>query len=331
MFALTSTQHNLFYHSGASEGINSVFKGLALNAFKEKRKIAFFFSTVDHAAVYNLKSDLESLGHSVHYFEVCKNGEYDQEALIGNILKIKSEGFEAAINYTYVNNETGVVWSLERALTVKAKTNAFVHVDAVQLVGKIYNWKKLESVLDAYTFSGHKFGSLKGVGFTFLKKNSPIDPLISGGNQQNNLRAGTENVLGIYSLKLALLDFLDESHLVDLACAKKYIEENLIKILGEKGEVVAYLNPIKNLNTIFVLFYGKNAETLSTHFDLCGIDVSTGSACSSGIINENRVLVKMGYTGIESRSAIRFSFSPFMNQQEAVKYLEYITKTIGRL
>ena len=286
---------------------------------------------MDHAAVFNLKNDLEVYGHVVHYFEVDKNGEFNQELLIGNLLKSKADGFETVLNFTYVNNETGVIWNLKRAVEIKEKTNTFVHVDAVQLVGKIYNWKILNPNIDAYTFSGHKFGSLKGVGFTILKKLSSIDPLITGGNQQHNLRAGTENALGIYSLKLALLDFIDESHLVDLAQAKNEIEETILKLLGDNGEIIGHKNSHRNLNTIFVLFHGINAETLSAQFDMAGIDISTGSACSSGVIKENRVLVNMGYSAFESKSAIRFSFSPFMNLSESKVYTEYLSETIRRI
>lgn len=87
---------------------------------------------------------------------------------------------------------------------IKKQTSAFIHVDAVQLVGKTANWDMLSPELDAYTFSGHKFGALKGIGFSFVSNGTDFSPLIVGGSQQDGLRAGTENALGVYSIKLAL-------------------------------------------------------------------------------------------------------------------------------
>ncbi len=82
LFNLKSDTHRLLFHSGASEGINSVFKGLASKNFKDKKKVSFFFSSVDHASVVGLKEDLELLGHYVHFFPVDKNGIFNQTKLI---------------------------------------------------------------------------------------------------------------------------------------------------------------------------------------------------------------------------------------------------------
>jgi cysteine desulfurase len=324
VFNLKNDTHKLFFHSGASEGINSIFKGLAFKFFKEKKKVSFFFSTVDHACVIQLKEDLESFGHTVHFFSVDKNGLFDQVDLIKNILKETGEGRESYINYTYVNNETGVVWPLEWAEEIKKETQAFVHVDAVQIVGKIPNWEMLSPKLDAYTFSGHKFGALKGIGFSFVNKSTEFSPLIVGGTQQDGLRAGTENALGVYTIKLALHDMKENFKPDELGLAKSEIENALVEFIGVKGEVVARAAPVRNLNTIFLVLHGQKAETLSVKFDMMGVDLSTGSACSSGIIKENRILMSMGYSYEDSRSALRFSFSPFLSRENVAAYVEKI-------
>ena len=324
MFNIKTDTHKLFFHSGASEGINSVFKGLAFKFFKEKKQVSFFFSEVDHACVVQLKEDLEVLGHKVIFFPVDKNGLFDQIKLIKNILKETSEGRESYLNYTLINNETGVIWPLQWAEEIKKQTGAFIHVDAVQLVGKMANWDMLSPDLDAYTFSGHKFGALKGIGFTFLNKETEFSPLIVGGTQQDGLRAGTENALGVHSIKLALHDMKEHFVASEVGVAKDEIEQALVDFLGDKGEVVARAAPFRNLNTIFLVIYGQKAETLSAKFDMMGIDLSTGSACSSGIIKENRVLMAMGYSYENSRSSIRLSFSPLMKKSEVAGYVEKI-------
>ncbi len=328
LFNLKADTHKLFFHSGASEGINSIFKGLAFKFFKANKQVSFFFSTVDHACVIQMKEDLESLGHKVLFFPVDKNGLFDQIELTKDILKEISEGRESFLNYTVINNETGVIWPLQWAEEIKKQTNAFIHVDAVQLIGKMLNWDMLSPELDAYTFSGHKFGALKGIGFSFINKDIDFSPLIVGGNQQGGLRAGTENALGIHSIKLALHDMLEHFNATDLGLAKDEIEQGLVEFLGDKGEVVARAAPFRNLNTIFLIIYGQKAETLSAKFDMIGIELSTGSACSSGIIKENRVLMAMGYSYENSRASIRLSFSPLMKRSDIGEYLNKIKSVL---
>ena len=203
---------------------------MGLKNFKEKKAVSFFFSTVDHACVVQLKDELEALGHSVFSFGVNRLGEFDVDELIIKIRQEQSIGHDTFMNFTYINNETGVVWPISLAEKIKKATNAFIHVDAVQLVGKISNWNGLSPELDSYTFSGHKFGALKGVGFSFVKKNCEIPPLLVGGNQQDGLRAGTENALGIYSLKLSLEEVSEHFSPVDLLLAKNEIEKKLVNL-----------------------------------------------------------------------------------------------------
>ena len=128
---------------------------MALQKFKDKKSVSFFFSTVDHACVVQLKDELEILGHQVYFFEVDQNGLFSEADLIKKIKTEEIKGCETYLNFTYINNETGIVWPLELIETIKAETKAYVHVDAVQLIGKISNWKELSSGPDAFTFSGH--------------------------------------------------------------------------------------------------------------------------------------------------------------------------------
>lgn len=324
LFGMDKNVFDVVYHSGASEGINTFFKGLAFAAFKEKKKHTFFFSQTDHACVFNLKTDLESLGHEVLYFNVDKNGEFNIDELIGLINKTENP----VMNYMAVNNETGVVWPWSLAQKIKEQTKCLIHVDAVQLVGKVPNWQKLDSSLDGFTFSGHKFGALKGIGFSFIRKSLDVAPLIVGGNQQDGKRAGTENALGIHSLHLALDDMDSNFSSLELKQAHDYIEAHLQKALGSRGEIVALKAHDRNLNTLFIVIPGQKAESLSMKFDMEGIDLSTGSACSSGVIKENRVLMAMGYSKEESRSSLRFSFSPHMTLLDAHKYVVAIEKVL---
>lgn len=302
-----------------------------MQEFKSAQRVCFYFSSVDHACVYNLKESLEIFGHEVEYFGVDSQGNFNLNKLIENMLQKKAQGFHLVLNFTQINNETGIIWPLAQAEEIKDKTGAFVHVDAVQLVGKMADWNHLSSKLDAYTFSGHKFGSLKGQGFSFLKKDKAIVPLIIGGNQQAGFRAGTENAAAVFSLKLALEDLLEHFDANELQEAKGVLEKGISALLKGKGEIVGASNPHRNLNTIFIMLKGLKAELVSARLDLLGMDVSTGSACSSGVIKENRILINMGYDKEDSKSGIRFSFSPLMKKSEAEVYLKKIESSLVQL
>jgi cysteine desulfurase len=328
-FSLSENEFDLYFHSGATEGINNYFKGCALKLFKENKKASFIFSTVDHSAVTNLKADLEILGHKIIFFEVNKEGDFNLNELIELIKTQTSEDREVFLNYTFINNETGVVWPLNNAEEIKNQTKAYVHVDAVQVVGKITNWNFLSSNLDVYTFSAHKFGALKGVGFSFVKKGTFFHPLISGGNQQGGLRSGTENALGIYSIQLALEEIEQKFNGAEALEAQTYLLDSFTRLLGSKGEVVAKNSKHRNLNTFFVIIYNSKAELVSMKLDMNKIDVSTGSACSSGLIKESRVLMNMGYEIENAKSAIRFSFSPYLTKIEAQNYFDIISNVLN--
>ena len=326
-FKLNPQDFSLVFHSGATEGINSFFKSHAFTHFKNKEKVSFYFSTLDHACVMELKEDLQALGHDVYFFSPDKNADLNVSELIKEIQADKNTN--KYLNYTFMNNETGVIWPLENAEKIKKETGVIIHVDAVQIVGKMKGWDYLNSNLDAYSFSAHKFGALKGVGFSFLKKTLKTNALIKGGQQQQGLRAGTENALGIYSIKLALIDLLERFNPEALELTKNFIESALSVHYGDKITIVSKEGQHRNLNTIFIVCHGQKAETLSAKFDLMGVELSTGSACSSGIIKENRILVNLGFAHEDSRSSLRFSFSPFMTLEEGKTFLEKIIKILG--
>src|SRR5690606_22304622 len=108
-------------------------------------------------------------------------------------------------HHLWVHNETGHVEELEKLSEFKTISDLYIHVDAVQAPGKTPKWKEL-SQGDIWTFSAHKFGALKGIGFSFLRGDFEFYPLILGGAQQGNLRSGTENALGVKTVALALRD-----------------------------------------------------------------------------------------------------------------------------
>jgi len=323
LFNLSEKDFKLFYYSGATEAINSIAKGFA---FVYEMGNFFYFGT-DHSAVRNQKEQLEKLNCMVHELPVLSDGSFDESIIIE---KINAQSGPKLVNFTWVNNETGAIHSLESILRVKKATGAIIHVDAVQSVGKIKDWEKLHSALDSYTYSGHKFGSLKNVGFTFLKEGLPIQSIIRGGGQQFGLRSGTENAMGVCTLMLALIEMKEMFNAETLLKAKEAFELKLCEAIKGKGEIVAGTNPNRGLNTINFILYDTKSQTLATALDLGGIDISTGSACASGAVKPSPVLISMGYSEILSKSAIRLSFHYRFCESEVAEYWSAFSRILSR-
>jgi len=315
-----ASHFNLFYHSGASEGINTIIKGWSL----KQDKAHVFCSEVDHASVLNCGDFLKKFDITFHTFKVNSKGQFDKESLIQ---KIKSCDGSVLLNYTWVNNVTGVVWDLSLAQEIKEETGAIIHVDSVQVPGKIKDWQKINPHLDFYTYSGHKFGALKGIGLTFFKEE--FIPLIHGGGQQGRIRSGTENVLGVYSLKLALEELLQKQNTENLFQSKDYLEKEIKKYLENKGQIVAE-NGLRNDNTILFLQDLEAPEIVQMAFDLEGLELGTGSACSSGIQVPDRILLAHGYGQEDALKGFRLSLGPYTTMEQVERIWQKMKSVLDR-
>ncbi len=176
-----ANDYDLFFHSGTTQGFNAILKGYAFNHCLEKWN--YIFSSADHSCVTEQLSFLEKNYPltTMHSIDLKKDGEYNTDYW-KNLLSGCDE--KIFLNWTWVNSETGILGP--DILTEMKKENVFVHIDATQAVGKVYNFQKIPFEADAISFSGHKFGSLKGIGWTFIKKKSSsmVATLSHGGNQQ---------------------------------------------------------------------------------------------------------------------------------------------------
>lgn len=326
LFQLPS--YELFYHSGATEGINSIIKGFCFRKLSEKKEFHVIAFKTDHSCVVNQREHVELLGGKFHLLDVDEFGDFDKEQVIEYISNLSGE---VLLNYTLINNESGVIWPLEDAVEIKDRTSAIVHVDAVQLVGKYQKNLALNNSIDFYTFSGHKFGAMKGVGFSFVNNSSSHWlPLIRGGGQQGAMRSGTENVHGIYSLKLALEELQERFNPEVLKSEKDLIEQSLLDKFGSKIRIVSKDAKIRNLNTIYLIVDGVKTDILITAFDMAQVDLSSGSACSSGTVKPSRVLLAMGYSEDEAKSSIRLSLPYDIMANDSSEIISKLTSVFSR-
>jgi len=208
----------------------------------------------------------------------------------------------------YANNETGEIFPINEIveLVKEMAPSAIVHTDAAQAIGK-----KLLSLdnlkVDCLTISGHKFGALPGIGALVYRKGIRFNPILNGGPQEKRLRAGTENILGIISLRLACEDLI-----INQQERRSKMIENSQYLVDKLQNKLSGLSLFKgNLprlpNTLSLRIDGVLAEDLVLAADLRGILISTGAACSSGKQLPSHVLLAHGYSISEAKQVIRLS------------------------
>ena len=304
-FNFSEKDHRLLFHSGATEGFAMMAWSFSEWARMSGKNLLICFSGTDHPAVSSLAE--KHLGSHVKFFELELNKDltYHHEKNFSAIQDKKDNDPDLIILYhhLWVHNETGLVSALEDLRPLKLISDLYIHVDAVQTPGKIENWRELHTG-DMFTFSAHKFGALKGVGFSFVRSSLPLYTLFSGGGQQSGLRGGTENPMGIQSVSLALADLLK----VDVSMGrekKEQLEYFLRTELGNLGEVFS-VNGKQNSNTIYFFLKNFTSDISLALFDLHGLMVSAGSACSSGAAKPSSVLLRSGHQDV-ARNGLRLS------------------------
>lgn len=255
---------------------------------------------------------------------VTASGVVDLGAL-RNLLKTRSRPL---LSLMLANNETGVIQPVADAAALVHAVGGLLHVDAVQAPGRIgCDFKALGA--DLMTLSSHKIGGPQGVGALIVRDGLPLDPLIKGGGQERGARAGTENVAGIAGFGAAANAARTRvvAEASRMAALRAELEAGLQSILP--GAVIFGAQSSRLPNTTLFSVRGTKAETAVIAFDLEGIAVSSGSACSSGKVAPSHVLAAMGVDPDLARGAIRVSLGYATSSEDVgivLKALENLTK-----
>lgn len=233
------------------------------------------------------------------------------------------------VSCMYVNNELGTVQPIKELAKISHKSNLLFHSDGVQAVGQIpVDVKDLDC--DMLSASGHKFGAPKGVGFLCVKNGIPVNPIIYGGKQEQGLRGGTENVLGIVAMAAALEDAIE--HMEE---RNKYIKSLRDKLLDKLLQIDgAHLNgSVENrvASNINIRFDGVSGARLVTLCDLYGICISAGSACNEGEATPSHVLKAIGLSDEEALSSIRITLGHENTEDEIDYVADIIIKLVERI
>ena len=329
-FHQSEKEMNLFFHSGATEGIHTIARSFAEEARLKGKELLICFSRTDHPAVATLPENF--FGAHVKFLELKKNPDfsYDHGENHRVLLDRKENNPDLLIlvHHLWVHNETGHVSKLSDLNKLKTIPDLYIHVDAVQAPGKILYWREL-SAGDVFTFSAHKFGALKGIGMSFMKKGIPFHAMMTGGGQQSGLRSGTENPMGVESVALALTDLLkvDVEKLTKLrAKLLAHFEQELKGI----GEVVSKGPEEMNANTIYFFTYKLTSDVALALFDLSGLMISAGSACQSGAAKNSEVLLHL-HKGASAKNGLRLSFGFDFNEEDLNKLIALLAPVFNKL
>ena len=314
----------VIFTAGGTESDNFALRGAAeaVEATGRKHLIA---TAIEHEAVLKTLAALSKRGWRVTLLPVDVSGIVSPEALREVITDDT-----ALVSVMHANNEIGTVQPLKEIVQIAKARGALVHTDAVQSAGKIPIDVKALGV-DLLSISAHKFYGPKGVGALWLRKGVRLTPFLTGGRQERNRRAGTENVPGIVGLGTA----------ADLARRKMADETTRVRALRDRletGVLTSVSGAERNgaaeprvPNTANISFERIESESLLIGLDLEGIAVSSGSACSSGTLEPSHVLKAMGLPHLRTLSSIRFSLGAGNTEADVERVIKVLPPLVEKL
>lgn len=324
---LNADPDEIIFTSCATESDNSAIRGTADYFGRDLKVIT---TAVEHPAVLQPCRRLKALGHEVVELPVDSTGQLDLAQLEAELSKPSTSKPATLVSIMWANNETGVLFPIEKVAEICRAHGAILHTDAVQVAGKIpVDMKKVP--VDMLSMSGHKFHAPKGVGIFYVRKGTKLKPFMLGGHQERTRRAGTENVPYIVGLakacELARLGMADET--VKLTALRDKLEAGIlascpnVRVNGDRTHRLP--------NTLNVSFEYIEGEAIAYHLSDLGICISTGSACASGSLDPSHVIRAMGVPFTAVHGSVRFSLSRYNTMDEVDYVLEKLPPVIRNL
>ena len=306
------------FNSGGTEGDNTAIFGL-LHAGDH-----FITTSIEHSAVLRAADRMAERGVETTFVAPRPSGLIDP----GDISRaIRPE--TRLISVMLANNETGVLQPVEEIGRIAAEAGVFFHIDAVQGAGQVVmDVRRIGCHL--LSISAHKMHGPKGVGALFVRRGTPLEPLLVGGSHERRRRAGTENVPGIVGLARAVelaLHSLEDGTMVRLAALRDRLEKGILE-LADTG--VNGIGP-RVANTTNIWFDQLEGEALVIALDLKGVSVSGGSACHSGATEPSHVLLAMGMDKNRARASLRFSLMKTATDADVDHILRVVPEAVKHL
>ena len=316
---LNTSPGNIFFTSGGTEADNMAIKC----GIKDHNITHAITSKLSHHAVLHPLEELEKSGViKLSYVEVNEKGQVS----LSNLKELLESHPRTFVSILHANNEIGTIQDITAIGDICKEHNAIFHSDTVQTMAHYrYDLQKIN--VDFIAASAHKFHGPKGVGFVYISDNIKISPLLSGGSQERNMRAGTENLIGIAAI----------AHAMEMAYEKMEEETEYIKAIKSHmiAELKKHIPQVKfngmcddidnSLYTVLSCSFTETpiAEMLLFNLDIKGIACSGGSACTSGSNKGSHVIQEINPNS--KRPLVRFSFSKY-NTKEEVDYVVDVLK-----
>ena len=319
----------IIWTSGGSESNNMAIRGYTSLYKKSGNKVVT--TKMEHASVYKVFESLKEDGFEVVYINVDSEGHINIDEL-----KQIVDSNTILVSIMYVNNEIGSVQKIEEIgkLIKENNKNCAFHVDFVQGFAK-YRINVKKSCIDFLSISSHKFNGPKGVGVLYKNKDVRVKPLILGGSQQNDLRAGTLNVPGIVGTAAAAkiaYEIIDEEY-NKLKNLKEYLIDKLEQLNNIYGIISTNSKKDESFapHIVSVTFKNIRAEVMLHALEDKGVYVSAGSACSSHQKKLSRTLTSIGLKSELVECTIRISFGKYNKKEEIDSFIEILNELIPKL
>ena len=323
--ALGALPKEIIFTGGGSEADNLAVKGVALAQRRAGRGAHVITSAIEHHAVLHAVEWLQALGFEATVLPVDGDGLVRPEDLSA---AIRPDTVLASI--MYANNEIGTVQPLAELGAICRGRGVPLHTDAVQAPGSLPLDVGALNV-DLMTIAAHKFYGPKGVGALYVRRGTPLMPLISGGGQERRLRAGTENVAGIVGLAAALRAAEERRPQYVAHCAA--LRDRLVAgVLEQISGAALNGHPTSRLpNNASIAFDDVEGESVLLLLDQQGIAASSGSACTSGSLEASHVLLALGLPHERALGAVRFSVGRSTTGADVEALLAVLPGAIERL
>jgi cysteine desulfurase len=319
---LGAAPEEIVFTSSGTESDNTAIWA-AIQSNPDKKHI--ITSRVEHPAVKNLFEYLSKNGYRVTFIPVDSKGRLDMDYLYINLTDNT-----AIVTIMWANNESGVIFPIEKISQIVKEIGAVFHTDAVQAVGKIpIDLNKID--VDMLSLSGHKLHGPKGVGALYVRKGTKFSPFLIGGHQESGRRGGTENVASIVGLGKAselAADYMEEEN-TRVKQLRNKLESEMLKQIP--NTIINGDRENRLPNTTNVSFEYVEGESILLMMDELGICASSGSACTSGSLEPSHVLRAMGVPFTAAHGSIRFSLSIYNTEEEIDFIIEKLPPIIKRL
>ena len=301
------------FNSGATEGNNTVLRYFAETYPNEQ----ILVSAIEHPSVLEAIPNAKAI-------PVTQDGIVDNSAL-KELLKDKT----SLVSTMFINNETGVIQPIKEISDLAHQHGALFHIDGVQAAGRVDIDMSAQGI-DFLTLSAHKLGGPQGVGALCLGLCGTTPVLLHGGGQEKSARAGTENVAGIAGFGKAaqLAQKNQDAYNADTKSMRDTLEAKLSEI---EGLTIYGQNTERASNTTLISIPGISSETMLMAFDLEGIAISNGSACSSGKVEPSHVLKAMGESDEAASGALRISTGWNSKPEDIENFISAFDKIITRM